>query len=136
MKEKNSSSDSLKTKKEIGIPIFLLCLSSLLLILLFIPFIKVNGIVPSTNADEYYKFTLWYSIFKSATPVTIIYLAAFFVAIFYFEIALLVSVIVLIIINLIKENSKVLLSSKIIQVVATFFYFLCLFLTFTCLPTF
>jgi|GEM_PF-2778038 hypothetical protein len=132
MKEKNSSSDSLKTKKEIGIPIFLLCLSSLLLILLFIPFIKVNGIVPSTNADEYYKFTLWYSIFKGLTNSG----SAIFVAIFYFEIALLVSVIVLIIINLIKENSKVLLSSKIIQVVATFFYFLCLFLTFTCLPTF
>lgn len=132
MKEKNSSSDSLKTKKEIGIPIFLLCLSSLLLILLFIPFIKVNGIVPSTNADEYYKFTLWYSIFKGLTNSG----SAIFVAIFYFEIALLVSVIVLIIINLIKENRKVLLSSKIIQVVATFFYFLCLFLTFTCLPTF
>lgn len=132
MKEKNSSSDSLKTKKEIGIPIFLLCLSSLLLLLLFIPFIKVNGIVPSTNADEYYKFTLWYSIFKGLTNSG----SAIFVAIFYFEIALLVSVIVLIIINLIKENSKVLLSSKIIQVVATFFYFLCLFLTFTCLPTF
>jgi len=132
MKEKNSSSDSLKTKKEIGIPIFLLCLSSLLLILLFIPFIKVNGIVPSTNADEYYKFTLWYSIFKGLTNSG----SAIFVAIFYFEIAILVSVIVLIIINLIKENSKVLLSSKIIQVVATFFYFLCLFLTFTCLPTF
>jgi hypothetical protein len=132
MKEKNSSSDSLKTKKEIGIPIFLLCLSSLLLILLFIPFIKVNGIVPSTNADEYYKFTLWYSIFKGLTNSG----SAIFVAIFYFEIALLASVIVLIIINLIKENSKVLLSSKIIQVVATFFYFLCLFLTFTCLPTF
>lgn len=132
MKEKNSSSNSLKTKKEIGIPIFLLCLSSLLLILLFIPFIKVNGIVPSTNADEYYKFTLWYSIFKGLTNSG----SAIFVAIFYFEIALLVSVIVLIIINLIKENSKVLLSSKIIQVVATFFYFLCLFLTFTCLPTF
>lgn len=132
MKEKNSSSDSLKTKKEIGIPIFLLCLSSLLLILLFIPFIKVNGIVPSTNAAEYYKFTLWYSIFKGLTNSG----SAIFVAIFYFEIALLVSVIVLIIINLIKENSKVLLSSKIIQVVATFFYFLCLFLTFTCLPTF
>lgn len=132
MKEKNSISDSLKTKKEIGIPIFLLCLSSLLLILLFIPFIKVNGIVPSTNADEYYKFTLWYSIFKGLTNSG----SAIFVAIFYFEIALLVSVIVLIIINLIKENSKVLLSSKIIQVVATFFYFLCLFLTFTCLPTF
>mgnify|MGYP000953364089 FL=1 len=132
MKEKNSSSDSLKTKKEIGIPIFLLCLSSLLLILLFIPFIKVNGIVPSTNADEYYKFTLWYSIFKGLTNSG----SAIFVAIFYFEIALLVSVIVLIIINLIKENSKVLLSSKIIQVVATFFYFLCLLLTFTCLPTF
>jgi hypothetical protein len=132
MKEKNSSSDSLKTKKEIGIPIFLLCLSSLLLILLFIPFIKVNGIVPSTNADEYYKFTLWYSIFKGLTNSG----SAIFVAIFYFEIALLVSVIVLVIINLIKENSKVLLSSKIIQVVATFFYFLCLFLTFTCLPTF
>lgn len=132
MKEKNSSSNSLKTKKEIGIPIFLLCLSSLLLLLLFIPFIKVNGIVPSTNADEYYKFTLWYSIFKGLTNSG----SAIFVAIFYFEIALLVSVIVLIIINLIKENSKVLLSSKIIQVVATFFYFLCLFLTFTCLPTF
>lgn len=132
MKEKNSSSDSLKTKKEIGIPIFLLCLSSLLLILLFIPSIKVNGIVPSTNADEYYKFTLWYSIFKGLTNSG----SAIFVAIFYFEIALLVSVIVLVIINLIKENSKVLLSSKIIQVVATFFYFLCLFLTFTCLPTF
>lgn len=132
MKEKNSSSDSLKTKKEIGIPIFLLCLSSLLLILLFIPFIKINGIVPSTNADEYYKFTLWYSIFKGLTNSG----SAIFVAIFYFEIALLVSVIVLVIINLIKENSKVLLSSKIIQVVATFFYFLCLFLTFTCLPTF